>query len=78
MSIHGSFPATPAGILSAEQVIQPHVWRTPLVRCQALDGLTGGEVHFKPECWQPTGSFKVRGAICKLAGLPPAQLGRGL
>ncbi len=78
MSIHGSFPATPAGILRAEQVIQPHVWRTPLVRCQALDGLTGGEVYFKPECWQPTGSFKVRGAICKLASLSPAQLGRGV
>ena len=32
----------------------------------------------KLECWQPTGSFKVRGALNRLATLSPAQKSRGV
>jgi threonine dehydratase len=63
MSIYGGSPATPAGILAAQRVIQPHIWRRLLARSQALERMTGGEVYFKPVCWQPTRSFKIRGAI---------------
>jgi threonine dehydratase len=68
----------PADVLSAQRIVERHVWHTPLVRSHALDALTGGEVYLKPECWQPTGSFKVRGAVRKLADLSPDQLARGV
>jgi threonine dehydratase len=35
-------------------------------------------VYLKLECWQRTGSFKVRGALAKLAALPPEEAGRGI
>ena len=43
--------------------------RTPLVRSDALDALTGGRVWLKAECLQRTGSFKFRGAYNRLAQL---------
>jgi threonine dehydratase len=35
-------------------------------------------VLLKLECWQPTGSYKVRGALSFLAGLPPDARARGV
>lgn len=43
--------------------------RTPLLRCAALDVLTGGRIFIKPEVLQRTGSFKFRGAYNRLAQL---------
>ncbi|MFC2030446.1 threonine/serine dehydratase [Chloroflexota bacterium] len=78
MQSPGNTCLMPADVLSAQKIVQHHVWHTPLVRSQALDALTGGEVYLKPECWQPTGSFKVRGAVRKLADLSPDELARGV
>lgn len=69
---------TAADVSAAHQVIQPYVWRTPLLPTAALSRKTGGEVYLKLECWQRTGSFKVRGALYKLAGLPPEAWARGV
>jgi threonine dehydratase len=44
----------------------------------ALSRLTGGSVHLKVECWQRTGSFKVRGALNKLSTLPPEVRAKGV
>jgi threonine dehydratase len=44
----------------------------------SLNRRTGADVHLKLECWQRTGSFKVRGALCKLASLTPDERVRGI
>ena len=38
----------------------------------------GHELMLKLECWQPTGSFKVRGAVNRLASLTAAERARGV
>ncbi len=58
-----------ADILAARRAIQPHVWRTPLIRSAGLSQIARGDVWLKLECWQRTGSFKLRGAVSKLASL---------
>ena len=45
--------------------------RTPLVNSPALDAICGGRVWFKAENLQLTGSFKFRGAMNRLAAIPP-------
>lgn len=34
---------------------------TPLIACRGLDGPDVGRIDLKMECYQPTGSFKIRG-----------------
>ena len=52
--------------------------RTPLLRSDVLDALTGGEIWLKPECLQRTGSFKFRGAYNRLAAISPEDRGGGV
>jgi threonine dehydratase len=65
-------------VLAARQVIRRHVWPTPLLPSVALARRGGGEIYLKLECWQYTGSFKVRGALNKLAALSPEEWARGV
>ena len=58
----GSLMVSAREVAEAAARIAPHVERTPLVR--AVDGL-----WVKPESLQPTGSFKVRGAVNAVARL---------
>lgn len=51
---------------------------TPLLPSPWLSRLAGHPVYLKPEFWQPTGSFKVRGALAALMALPPARRRRGV
>ncbi|MCL7455195.1 MAG: pyridoxal-phosphate dependent enzyme [Anaerolineae bacterium] len=69
---------TLADILAARRTIAPHIWRTPLIHSAALSARTGADVYLKLECWQRTGSFKVRGALFKLGTLPAEASRRGL
>lgn len=55
-----------ADIRRAADRIQPHLLRTPLERARFLPG----DIYLKLECFQPTGSFKLRGALAKLTVLP--------
>ena len=50
-------------IRGAQARITKFVPATPLLRSAALDGLLEGEIFLKAECLQPTGSFKIRGAL---------------
>ena len=50
-------------IMQAHHQIKPFIRRAPLVRSEALSALTGADVWLKLECRQPTGSFKIRGAL---------------
>jgi threonine dehydratase len=48
------------------------------VRSAYLSERTGGDVWLKCECLQPTGSFKVRGALNKVGLLTPEERARGI
>ncbi|MDB5394441.1 MAG: Pyridoxal-5-phosphate-dependent protein beta subunit [Rhodospirillales bacterium] len=51
--------------------------RTPLLRSDLLDELTGGRILLKPEGLQRTGSFKIRGAYNRLKQLVETGQDRG-
>lgn len=70
-----SLPATQA-LEEARRAISGVAVRTPLVRLGVLDGPP--EIYLKLENLQPTGSFKIRGAMNALARLGPADLARGV
>lgn len=69
---------SPADILAARRILEPHVWRTPLIHSPELSYITGSQVYLKLECWQRTGSFKVRGALNRLAALLPEERGQAV
>jgi threonine dehydratase len=60
----------------ARRTIAPHLPPTPLRRSFALRG--HGDYRLKLECWQPTGSFKVRGAMNVMASLSQEERDRGV
>ena len=63
-----------ADVQRAAERISPYVVRTPLERSIGLSELTGTDVWLKFECFQTTGSFKLRGALNALISLGPAAL----
>ena len=60
----------PEQIIEAERRIRPHIRETPLEYSHALSKMIGSEVYLKLENLQVTGSFKARGSLNKIAGLP--------
>ncbi len=68
----------PAESTQAEPRIRPHVRETPLELGLALSQRGESRVYLKLENLQPTGSFKLRGAMNKLLSLTPAQRARGI
>jgi threonine dehydratase len=66
---------TPEEIERARELIGARLPPTPLRRSFAL---RPHDAWLKLECWQPTGSFKVRGALHHLSSLSEAQLRRGV
>jgi threonine dehydratase len=52
-----------ADVRAAAERIQPFIVRTPLERSVELSALCGVDVWLKFECFQTTGSFKLRGAL---------------
>jgi threonine dehydratase len=65
-------------ILQAQRRISPFIRPTPLVRSAYLSAQTGADVWLKLENRQPTGSFKVRGALNKIGLLTPEEKARGI
>jgi len=65
-------------IWQAKKRIAGYIRATPLIRSDGLSGLLEAEVYLKPECFQITGSFKVRGACNILAALSGEERDRGL
>lgn len=66
---------TPAAIQDAHRRIALLSRRTPVETWQLP---TGHTVHAKMECWQVTGSFKMRGAANWLLQLPTADRAQGI
>src|SRR5215470_3602440 len=58
-------------ITATEQLIRPHVRRTPILQLSGAElGLDGGSVTFKLELFQHAGAFKTRGAFSNLLQRP--------
>lgn len=53
-------------IYAAQKNLRPILAPTPLIHSPAISDVLGAEVWLKLECRQPTGSFKVRGALNKV------------
>jgi threonine dehydratase len=68
-------PVTLADILAARRTIAGVAVRTPLLPSPHLAPIAGGEVLLKLESLQPTGAFKLRGAVNAVAALPPDSAG---
>lgn len=64
---------TVADIFRAHATVRGHAFRTPLRHSWSLSEMSGVPTWLKLECWQPTGSFKVRGALNFLANLTVAE-----
>ncbi|MGI9199732.1 MAG: threonine ammonia-lyase, partial [Woeseiaceae bacterium] len=68
---------TLADIEAAAKRIREVVVETPLLQSAVLDEQVAGSVLLKPECFQRTGSFKMRGAYNMLSQLTPEAAARG-
>jgi threonine dehydratase len=62
-------------VRQAAETLRPYLPPTPLRRSAVFPD---APVYLKLECWQPTGSFKVRGATHLLACLGPEEKARGV
>ncbi len=67
-----------ADIEAARRRIRDAVYLTPFAYTETLSKLCGCKVHLKLENLQMTGSFKERGALNKILGLPPDARTRGV
>ena len=65
-------------IRRAAGVIEGRVHRTPLLPSRSLSERVAADVRLKAECFQRTGSFKVRGVFNKIRSLSPPERDRGL
>lgn len=65
-------------IRDAAARIAPHARITPIMRSDALDALSGAELHFKCEHLQRGGAFKFRGACNAVWMLSEAQAAHGV
>ncbi|MDP2423046.1 MAG: pyridoxal-phosphate dependent enzyme [Bacteroidales bacterium] len=65
-------------IEAAHNRIRPHIHRTPVLTSKFFNQLTGGEVFFKCENFQKTGSFKIRGACNAVFSLDNEQALKGV
>ncbi len=63
---------------AAQARIAPHVHRTPVFSCHALDAEVGAELVFKTENLQRTGAFKARGASNAVYLLSEAEARHGV
>lgn len=63
---------------AAHERIRPYINRTPVLRSQYLDDLTGAQLFFKCENFQEAGAFKVRGACNAVFGLSDEVAQKGV
>lgn len=58
--------------------IAPYIHRTPVLTCNALNRMFGGELFFKCENFQKAGAFKSRGATNAIFLLSDEEIRRGV
>jgi threonine dehydratase len=71
-------PVGIADIIAARRVVDRYLPRAPLERSPLLSQELGAEIHLKIETFKPTRTFKVRGALNKIASLDEAARARGV
>jgi threonine dehydratase len=71
-------PVTLLDVVAAARRIAPYIVRTPLERSGHLSEAANADVWLKLECFQTTGSFKLRGALNALLTLDEASRKRGV
>jgi threonine dehydratase len=69
---------TLADVRAAARLLDGVIEHTPVEHSRALSELTGVPVHLKCENLQRAGSFKIRGAYTRLAGLTGDERARGV
>jgi threonine dehydratase len=65
-------------IVAARELLHDVISPTPMLYSRVLSERAGGPVYLKCENLQRTGSFKVRGAYTRIAGLSDAERARGV
>lgn len=65
-------------VKAAANRIDGHAVKTPLIRSDVIDIMTGKSVWFKPECNQKVGAFKYRGAFNRLSAMSAQERKRGV
>jgi threonine dehydratase len=65
-------------IRAAAERLAGTIHRTPVLSAQSIGARAGVDLQLKCECFQKTGSFKVRGALNKVLALSAAERARGL
>ncbi|MEE4350335.1 MAG: threonine/serine dehydratase [Pacificimonas sp.] len=65
-------------VKAAAARIKGYAVKTPLIRSDALDRVTGARLFLKAECLQVTGSFKFRGAYNRLSAMTDEERARGV
>jgi threonine dehydratase len=69
---------TLADVQDAAARIAPHIHRTPVMSCAAIDHIVGASLHFKCENLQKVGAFKFRGACNAVLSLSEKDLENGI
>ncbi len=65
-------------VAAARELLADVALRTPLLHSHVLSEIIGGPVHLKCENLQRSGSFKIRGAYVRIAGLDEEERRRGV
>lgn len=65
-------------VVAARRVVDRYLPRAPLELSPLLSKELGAEIHLKIETFKPTRTFKVRGALNKIASLDAAERSRGV
>lgn len=65
-------------IQQAAERLRPYLATTPTIRSEYYSRVTGANVFLKLDIFQPTHSFKVRGALNTLLALPDEQRQKGV
>jgi len=65
-------------IQAAAAAIRPYIYYTPLRPSFYFSEISGFDVYMKLECWQPTGSFKIRGALNCIHSFSPRERLQGV
>ena len=69
---------TVTDVIAARRVVDRYLPRAPLERSPLLSAELGADIHLKIETFKPTRTFKVRGALNKIASLDDDARRRGV
>lgn len=65
-------------IYEVKERIKPYIVHTPLLRARAMEDIFGCQVYLKPEMFQVSGAFKMRGALNRILLLSQEEKERGI